>query len=73
MARPKHNSRESARRKAQKGLETLGYIPRIAKILSELTIVLVECSDFRRNQVLGEFAKIAGQKLTWTPPPRRFP
>ncbi len=71
MARLDPKSREARRRKAQKGLEGLEYIPRIAKILSEAMIVLAESSEFHKKMVLSEFSKIANKKPTWTIAGRR--
>lgn len=72
MVRPRINSREAARRKAQKRLEGIDFTPQTAKFLSELLIVLVERGESRRSEVLSEFARCANQKLTWDVPPRRL-
>ena len=71
MARLDPKSREAKRRKAQKRLEGLEYIPRIAKILSEAMIVLAESSVHHKNAVLREFNKVASEKPTWTIAGRR--
>ena len=71
MARLDPKSREAKRRRAQKRLEGLEYIPRIAKILSEAMIVLAESSVFHKKAVLGEFNKVANEKPTWTIAGRR--
>jgi len=65
VVRPAHNSREAARRKAQKRLEGLNYTPQTAKLLSELLIILSEENHSVRSYVLGAFSEIVSQKPTW--------
>ncbi len=72
MARLDPKSREAVRRKSQKRLERVGFIPRSAKYLSEIMIVLAESSKFHRNEALSEFSRISNQKLSWEVAGRRL-
>ncbi len=71
MPRLDPKSREAVRRKAQKRLEGLDYIPRAASMLSEVLLVLAESSKSRRDSVLAEFGRISNQKPSWGPAGRR--
>ncbi len=70
MVRPAHKSREAARRRAQKKLEALDYIPRAAKLLSEILITLAEKGPVRTYHVLRVFDEITSTKITWEVAPR---
>jgi len=70
MVRPALKSREAARRRAQKKLEGIDYIPRAAKHLSEILIVLAEKGGSRRSSVLECFSQITETKITWEVTPR---
>lgn len=70
MVRPAHKSREAARRRAQKKLEALDYIPQAAKLLSEILITLAEKGPAYRNHTIGVFAEIMITKITWEVAPR---
>ncbi len=65
MVRPAHNSREAKRRKAQKRLGELDYIPMVAKMLSEVLILLAENKKGEKSFILEAFSEIANQKPTW--------
>ena len=66
MARLPHKSREARLKRAQKILENTGYIPRAAKYLAEVMVVLSESSPGHRVEVLARFSTIANDKMTWT-------
>ncbi len=70
MVRPAHKSREAARRRAQKKLEALDYIPQAARLLSELLVSLAEKGSARKSHVLHAFHGIAETKITWEIAPR---
>jgi len=70
MVRPAHKSREAARRRAQKKLEGIDFIPQAARDMSEILICLAEKGDSRRVAVLDCFKQIAFTKITWEVAPR---
>jgi len=71
MARLKLGSREARVRKVQKKLEALDYIPRAAKYVAEILVVLAESSPRARQDVLDAFGKAANEKPTWEVAGRR--
>lgn len=66
MVRAVRNSREARVKRVAKRLEGMSYIPRAAKYLSEILVVLAESSHSQRTMVLGEFGKAVNEKPTWT-------
>lgn len=71
MARLDPKSREAVRKKAQKRLEGLNYIPRAATYMSDVLLGLAESSPTYRNVVLSEFSRIANLKPSWEVAGRR--
>lgn len=71
MARLDPKSREATRRRAQKRLEGLDFTPQAAKQLSEVLIMLSECSSQHQLAVLSEFDRTTCQKPTWEVAGRR--
>jgi len=70
MVRPAHKSREAARRRAQKKLEALDYIPQAARNLSEILIMLAEKGAPQKRHVMEVFREISDTKITWEIAPR---